>query len=129
MSLPENLVIFFDGDCPLCNQAVRLIHKYDKGDKFYYSPLDSSFARLNLPAKYLALDTIQFKVADKIFIRSDAVIEILNILFSTKLFNLFKILPKFMRDGLYITIARLRYKLFKKKNSHFHVSLEKKIIR
>ena len=38
-------IIFFDGDCILCNKSMRLCYKYDKKKKFHYSSLQSDFAK------------------------------------------------------------------------------------
>ncbi|MEE9573294.1 MAG: DCC1-like thiol-disulfide oxidoreductase family protein, partial [Candidatus Neomarinimicrobiota bacterium] len=54
---------------------------------------------------------------DKIFIKSDAILEVLNDLsIGWRLFRIGIILPKIIRDYLYDFVAKYRYRIFGKKD-------------
>ena len=114
-------IILFDGVCNLCNSSVQFILKRDGTGKFRFSSLQSEFSkemlkRYNLPVDYL--ESIILLHNGKIYTSSDAVIEILNHLGGFyKLFSVFKIIPKFLREPLYKFIARNRYRWFGRKDS------------
>ena len=111
-------VILYDGVCNLCNASVRFILKNDKKRKFYFSPLQSSFA-----AKHTHLfeqrvtdpDTVIYMHPGNIYYRSKAVLKILVDLGGFfKVFMVFLILPESIRDFIYRMVAKNRYKWFGK---------------
>ena len=129
MSLHKKLVIFFDGECVLCHGVVDFVHSRDDKDIFYYSPLSSDFAKSTLSPESLKLDTVQVIDNNLHLIKSDAALHIMNTLFNTKLFNLCKIIPKVVRDGIYDFVAKIRYRIFgRNQNCLYDPSLTKKII-
>lgn len=63
------------------------------------------------------IDSLVLIKNDKIFIKSDAILEISNdLLIGWRLFRIGIILPKIIRDYLYDFIAKHRYKIFGKKD-------------
>lgn len=110
-------IIFFDGVCPMCNRGVNFLISKDKRNIFAYAPLEGITAREKLSKKDLEnMDTIIYMKGNKTYKYSDAVIKSLSDLGGLwKLFLLFKVLPKFIRDGVYKYISKNRYKWFGKK--------------
>jgi len=112
----ESNLIIFDGVCNLCNASVNFIIRRDKRKRFAFSPMQSQFAQktmsdYNIPG--LANDTFILIKNNKIYLRSDAALEIArNLDAMWKIFFGLKIVPKIIRDSLYNQIARNRYKLF-----------------
>src|SRR5262249_32383445 len=54
-------VIFYDGECPLCNRAVRFLLQADKKRIFYFARLDGETAKKKLVSLRLndpSLDTM-----------------------------------------------------------------------
>lgn len=116
-SLPlENPVLLFDGVCNLCNASVQWILKRDHKAQFRFAALQSEFGQQILQKHGLKqehFDTVVLSVGDQIFLRSDAPLEIVRRLGGFwKLFYLFKVLPRPLRDALYNFVARNRYRWF-----------------
>ena len=114
-------VIFFDGVCNLCNWSVDFVIRRDSGKTFKYSSLQSAYARQALAGKGIDLDSMQSIVLVKdsqVYTQSDAVLEIARSLrFPWPLFFLLRIIPRFIRDGLYRWISKNRYRWFGKEST------------
>ena len=114
-------VILFDGYCNLCNSQVNSILRFDYKKFFYFSNLDSSFSKKVIKenkVESLEGNTIILYHNNKIIIKSNAAIKIAYVLGGFfKIFIIFKILPNFIRDGIYDVISRNRYRWFGKSDS------------
>lgn len=112
-------IILFDGICNLCNGAVNFIIRHDKGKLFRFAALQSATgqrlrAQYQLPEK----DLRSFILIDqnKAYEKSTAALKV-----ATKLpwywqwTQLFWMIPRFLRDIVYDSIAKNRYKWFGKK--------------
>tara|TARA_B100000408_G_C10159046_1_gene165662 strand:- start:109 stop:528 length:420 start_codon:yes stop_codon:yes gene_type:complete len=114
-------VILFDGYCNLCNSQVNSILRLDSKKFFYFSNLDSSFSKKVIKenkVESLEGKTIILYHNNKIIIKSNAAIKIAYLLGGFfKIFIIFKILPNFIRDGIYDVISRNRYRWFGKSDS------------
>jgi predicted DCC family thiol-disulfide oxidoreductase YuxK len=114
-------VILFDGYCNLCNSQVNSILRFDSKKFFYFSNLDSSFSKKVIKenkVESLEGKTIILYHNNKIIIKSNAAIKITYLLGGFfKIFIIFKILPNFIRDGIYDIISRNRYRWFGKSDS------------
>jgi len=112
-------IIFFDGVCNLCNGAVNFIIDRDPEAKFRFAALQSESAKSILPHERINnVDSIVLLKNKKTFIKSDAALHIAkDMKFPWSLFQVFFIVPKFLRDPLYDFIAKRRYKWFGKKDS------------
>jgi predicted DCC family thiol-disulfide oxidoreductase YuxK len=126
--LPENLqmeninhIILFDGVCNLCNGAVQFVIKRDKEAKFKFASLQSPAGQALLRQYNLPVDHFYSFVyirKDQILQRSSAALYVLRDLGSIwKFMYGFIVVPKFIRDFVYNSIARYRYKLFGKRDS------------
>ncbi|PJA98727.1 MAG: thiol-disulfide oxidoreductase [Ignavibacteriales bacterium CG_4_9_14_3_um_filter_30_11] len=114
------MLIFFDGVCNLCNSSVNFIIKRDKNEKFKFVSFQSSKAA-ELLNKYNytdnKLDTLVLLKNNTIFAKSTAALLISKELNSFwKIFYIFIIIPKFIRDFVYLYISKNRYKWFGKKD-------------
>lgn len=114
-------IILFDGVCNLCNSSVQFIIERDTKNVFLFSSLQSDFGQKILKENNLNeenFDSIILIDEDKIYQKSDAALRIAKELQSPiKYFNLFLILPQFLRDFGYDLIAKNRYKFFGKQES------------
>jgi len=117
----DHPIIFFDGVCNLCNSTVNFIIRHDKKKIFRFTALQFESAKkilLKNELKNEQLDTIVLLFGNRVFIRSDAVIEIFRFLgFPLNLFALAKIIPRKIRDSIYDFISRHRYEWFGKRDS------------
>lgn len=121
VTLPQAKIILFDGVCNLCSGAVQFIIKRDRKGIFKFASLQSSFGQQQLEKFNIdknLLHSIILVHDDQFFERSDAALEIAKHLNGLWLvLYVFKIIPRFIRDGIYNLIARNRYGLFGKKDA------------
>ena len=115
----DSPIILFDGICNLCNGAVQFIIKRDAQGKFKFAALQSPVGKSYLQKFKVNDDTsslILIKDA-RPFEKSSAALEIARHLSGAwPLLTAFKVVPKFLRDGVYNFIARRRYSWFGKKD-------------
>jgi predicted DCC family thiol-disulfide oxidoreductase YuxK len=116
----NNDIVLFDGVCNLCSGSVLFIIQRDKKGIFKFASLQSSFGQQQLEKFNIdknLLHSIILVRGKQIFQRSDAALEIANQLSGAwPVLYILKILPRFLRDGIYNLIARNRYRLFGKKD-------------
>ncbi|HEV8514181.1 MAG TPA: DCC1-like thiol-disulfide oxidoreductase family protein [Cyclobacteriaceae bacterium] len=110
-------IILFDGVCNLCSASVQFIIKRDRKKIFLFASLQSDFAKKALLGKEIgsSVKTIVFLKGNKIYLRSNAVLEISRELKGLwPLLYFFKIIPRFIRDAVYNFISQHRYQWFGK---------------
>jgi len=109
-------LILFDGICKLCTGWVLFLIRRDKKMKFRFASLQSETGRNRLIVAGLpvdAMDTVIYIRDEQYFYESTAVLEILNDLGGIwKTTNIFRLIPKAIRDSIYRFIARNRFKIF-----------------
>ncbi len=115
---PKQDIVFYDGVCPLCNGAVRILLKIDKRGLLKFAPLQGEFAQkaLNpvaLPGANQLPQSIVL-LSDSVSTRSDAIIGILKKIGGVWRFaaGVLGLIPRSVRDALYIFVARRRYSWF-----------------
>jgi predicted DCC family thiol-disulfide oxidoreductase YuxK len=114
-------IIFFDGVCNLCNGSVDFILKRDPKETFRFASLQSPIAKDLLKRESVDLNNMRTIILlnnGKIFYRSNAILEILRQLTAPwPVFYVFKLVPRFIRDGLYNLISKYRYSWFGKRDT------------
>lgn len=121
MTIEKTKIILFDGVCNLCNDAINFIIKKDKKDRFRFAAIQSEVG-IKLIAKYeintAIVDSIILIENEKVYIKSTAALRIAKGLKGAyPLFYGGIILPKFIRNWVYDTVAKNRYKWFGKQDS------------
>ena len=115
------LIILFDGVCNLCNATVQFILKRDKHSKFKFASIQGEFGQSTLTQFGLPttnLNSFVLLEGEKIYTHSTGALRVfLHLGGIWKMFYVFIIVPRFIRDGVYNFIARNRYKWFGKKES------------
>ena len=113
-----NEIVFFDGECVLCNRAAYLLLKMDRKGKLKYTSLQSEFAKKILnrePGRVFEEDTILFLSKGRFFSKSEALLHITASLgFPYSFLAGFRLIPRSWRDKLYDYIARNRQAWFGK---------------
>ena len=121
MIVNKQAIILFDGICNLCNGFVQFVIKHDRQGYFKFTALQSEAGRQILEQTHFlskTLDTVVLVENGKIFVRSTAALKILARLDGFwPLTYAAIILPVFLRDSIYIGIARNRYRWFGKQES------------
>jgi len=109
-------VIFFDGVCNLCNNAVDFIVRRDRRRSFRYGSLQSPQAQYILARHQFDvrnMDTMVLLKNNRLYFRSDAILEICRDLpWPWNWAVVFKVLPRAFRDMVYRWISRNRYGWF-----------------
>lgn len=114
-------VLLYDGVCGFCNKTVQLILRHDRRGAMRFAALQSDYGQRIL-ARDLELrgtDSVVLihKVGDEeqVLVRSEAALSIASYLGGVwRLFLVFRIVPRPVRDSLYDLFARYRYRLFGK---------------
>jgi predicted DCC family thiol-disulfide oxidoreductase YuxK len=123
VDLQNKRVIFYDGLCVLCSSLIRFIIRKDKKEEFWYSSLQSQMAT-DLLKTQLRLselpDSIVYLRGGKVYYYSDAVIQIFRDLGGWfRMMIIFSLVPAFLRNMIYKWIARIRYRIFGKRDRCF----------
>jgi predicted DCC family thiol-disulfide oxidoreductase YuxK len=114
-------IVLFDAECVLCSANAQFILTHDKSERFYLAPMQGEvgaalFREHGLNPK----DPSSILVIEDSKVRkdSDAVIAIYEGLgFPWRIASLFRLVPAFLRDPVYLLIARNRYRLFGKRTT------------
>ncbi|MES2200517.1 MAG: DCC1-like thiol-disulfide oxidoreductase family protein [Chlamydiota bacterium] len=111
-------IVFFDGVCGLCNRFVDFLLRHDKKKRLMFSPLQGVAIQKTKAASFANEQTLVFFKNDLIFVRSRAALEAIATLGGIwRLSKIFLIVPRAIRDGIYILIAKHRYQWFGKKDA------------
>mgnify|MGYP000907535741 CR=1 FL=1 len=114
-------LLYFDGDCYLCNRSVQFILANEKNETIFFAPL--SLRKLIGPEHdYIdhtaQSDSIVFLENGMEYEKYDAVIRISRYLkFPYSLFALFRIIPTSIGNIFYNYIAKNRYRWIKNNTS------------
>lgn len=113
-------VIFFDGECGLCNGFIDFVMKIDKDHIFFFSPLQSEYAHTHLPKEFTKdLKTVIVQTDDgHTHKKSIAVFSVFQKIGGTwSIVSLLRFLPLVILNGGYDLVASNRYSLFGKKET------------
>jgi len=111
-------VIFYDGHCGLCHCAVKFVLKHDgAGAAFRFAPLQGETFQARVPVD--RRDGLPDSMAVQahgggLLVRSDACVHVLRRLGGRWriIAALVAVIPRPLRDGLYALLARIRYRVF-----------------
>lgn len=113
-------VVFFDGECGVCNFWVQWILERDRKDQFMFASLQSDFGQ-----KFLSERGLETRVFNTMYlwkpnqyylIKSKAILQIASLLGGIyKLSALGKIIPGILSDKVYDIISKNRMKLANQK--------------
>jgi predicted DCC family thiol-disulfide oxidoreductase YuxK len=117
-------IILYDGVCNFCNAWVDILLRLDSEKKFRFCALQSPKGKELLQAIGRNADDISSVVLIKsldskeAYVKSDAVLKVAEQLgvglYMTSILG--SMIPSFVRDGLYDTVANNRYKLLGKRD-------------
>lgn len=113
----EHKIVFYDGDCGLCNKSVQLILTKEKSAELRFCALQSDVAKEFFELKSEPapdLSTLIFYDSQSFSYRSTAVLRIASYLkFPANWIKIGWICPVFLRDFIYRQIAKRRNRMFK----------------
>jgi predicted DCC family thiol-disulfide oxidoreductase YuxK len=115
--LSKQPILFYDGNCPLCNRVVTFILNHEKDSKVLFSALDTAAANEFLskqPSYKREEDTVYFFDGNQLYSKSTAVLKLLPFLKGYLLMlRLGWLLPRSMRDSVYDFVAKRRQRIVK----------------
>jgi predicted DCC family thiol-disulfide oxidoreductase YuxK len=120
MNDSDKIILLFDGICNLCNGLVRFVIKRDRAGKFKFASLQSEIGQSWL--KRFGLVQVEFESfvmiqGDRYYSKSTAALKMLKELGGVwKIFYMFIIIPRVVRDFFYDLIAKSRYRIFGKRD-------------
>lgn len=113
-------IVFFDGECNLCDSWVVFLISHDIDNKLHFAQLQADESISILESKNynaLELKSIVFLDNGEISFKSNAVLNIFNNLpVPYRFVSIFRWVPKFLRDFVYDLIATNRHRLWKKQS-------------
>lgn len=116
----ESSIILFDGICNLCNSSVQFVIRHDKKKQFKFASLQSDMGQqlIRIESKDpRSNNSFVLMESGNYYYRSTAALRVLLLLGGAwKLFYVFIVIPRFIRDAVYDFIARNRYRIFGKRN-------------
>lgn len=111
-------ILFFDGDCAVCNRCVQFVLRHEKEPELFFSSLQSDFARKTLVRfnyDFTQMNTLVLVSDGLAYFKSDAALNLARFLRMPARWAIaLRIFPRFVRDPVYDLVARNRKKWFKK---------------
>ena len=113
----KKIVLVIDGYCIMCNSLAIWILKRDKENRLMITNFNSNYVKENYQSIKSGKNVILInEIEQNIFGKSTAIIQCLKIIgYKKELIFLANIIPNVIRDIIYDTIAKYRYKIFGKK--------------
>ena len=119
MNQKTHPILLFDGVCNLCDGFVQWVIRRDTESIFRFASLQSDIGQQLLRQHGLdtsQLGTVVLVDGDQAYTHSDVALQIAHQLGGIwSFFYIFKIIPPFIRNGIYNWIARNRYRWFGEK--------------
>lgn len=117
---PDKTVVYFDGVCGFCNHTVDFLLKRDPEGKLLFAPLQGETARATLSERDReTLDSLVVRQHGAVYRRSAAVVRVLwelPLRWKIAGWGLW-IVPKPLRDLGYRLVAKVRYRIFGKRET------------
>ncbi|NQD66873.1 thiol-disulfide oxidoreductase DCC family protein [Bacillus haikouensis] len=113
-------IILFDGICNLCNSSVRFIIERDPKREFRFASLQSEVGMRYMKKYHIpdTTDSIVLVMDGKVYVESTAALQIAARLRGPwRIFRMFLLIPKPVRDRVYKWIAKNRYNWFGRNES------------
>ncbi len=111
-------IILYDNVCHLCDGSVKFIINHDRKGNIKFAALQSDLGKEILSANNLdteKLDSLVFVENGKTYTESTGVLKATKFMdFPWNLLRVFLIVPPFIRNAVYRTVAKNRYKWFGK---------------
>ncbi len=102
-------IIFYDGDCGLCQRSISFLSHADKTKKLLFAPLNGVTYKLYFKKDLKVLSSVIVYSNEKIYEKSSAVFELCKLLPGVyQLLLVFKLIPPFILDKVYDQIAARR---------------------
>ena len=102
-------IVFYDGDCGLCQRSIQFLYFADKKKSLFFAPLNGLTYKEIYGVEPSLLSTVKLYCENKTYEKSSAFLKLCLILGGYyKIFYLFILIPAFIRDFVYDQIAHRR---------------------
>lgn len=105
-------ILFFDGECVLCNTAAHWIARRNSAGNIRFASLQGVYAKEKLDDDLLRAGTLVFLDGTRFFVRSAAVFRILKYLPAWRWLRILRFIPQPVADSLYNQVALNRFRWF-----------------
>ncbi len=115
----KKAILFYDGDCALCNKSVQFVidHEKENAQPVLFCALQSDFAKQALAKfnyNFNEVSTLVLLLDDVVYYKSTAALNLTKYLKAPYSWLIvFKIVPGFIRDGVYNFVAKNRKRIIK----------------
>lgn len=111
-------LVFYDGECGLCDAFVQFLLRVDKRESFFFAPLQGKHAE-KLPPEKKTLDSVilveDYKGKKRLYYEGKAAFRTLWLLGGRwRLIGWFNFLPAILYNWCYRLVAANRHRLFPK---------------
>jgi predicted DCC family thiol-disulfide oxidoreductase YuxK len=119
---PTTEILFYDGHCGLCHRTVKFALKHDRsGNAFRFAPLQGPTFQARVPTDRragLPDSIVVLTQSGELLVRSNAFLYILRRLGRgwRVLAAVLSVIPRPLRDVVYDFVARIRYRIFGKRD-------------
>lgn len=117
-SLSDNNIVFFDSECVLCGNFLKLLLRIDRKKILRFASLQSEYSKEVLPEEFVQASnykSVAFYQDGKLYFYADAVMKIFSLIgFPWNMAIIGMILPKSWRNALYMKVSNNRYSWFGK---------------
>jgi len=113
--MEQHAIVLFDGNCNLCNSAVRFIIKRDPSGYFQFAPLQSRTGERLLTDRGVtpSLRSIVLVEGGRVHTGSDAALRVCsNLSGFWRMLSVLRLIPRPVREPIYRWIANNRYRWF-----------------
>lgn len=111
----SDTIIFYDGECGLCNRSVQFVLKHERSSNISFSALQSDFAKDFFDKHQLPLpdfSTFYFYKDHRLYKKSTAAFKVIPYLkWYWQPLRIFSLLPVRLTDSVYNFIAKRRKKI------------------
>jgi predicted DCC family thiol-disulfide oxidoreductase YuxK len=112
----KETILFFDGNCNLCNGWVLFVVRYDRSKSILFSPLQSPLGQAilkSLEQSTTKLASVVLQHDGKFYTKSSAVLQLLALMGGLwRISAVFYLAPTVVRDFFYDIVARNRHRWF-----------------
>ena len=107
-------IILFDGYCNFCSWGIQFLLRRDKQNSFLFAASQSEGGKRVLASYNIEeVESVIYVRKGVVYKSSAAVLLVLHDLgYPWKLFYVFILVPKFIRNAIYNAFAKVRYSLF-----------------
>lgn len=108
-NLNELKIVFYDGDCGICQRSIEYLYQADKNAILYFAPLNGLTYKNIYKSELDDLTTLKFFTGNKSYEKSAAFLEISWLLGgSFKYLYILKLIPTYFRDYVYDIVSDRR---------------------